>query len=151
MRADSQFQTCLYVNDNEEKRRECLVLKSGWAPQEAERRLAAMRASVRRTLDSIDREQMRELAIRQRIVDSIAHVRATEQARRDSVRSRARRRDSVFAASKPYWGSIRYHLFYSNVRDCQQKYGIEPADRRLFDSSAEAEQAGFHRTVEPAC
>ena len=29
-RADSQFRTCLYVYDTEERLRECLVLRSGW-------------------------------------------------------------------------------------------------------------------------
>jgi hypothetical protein len=39
-RADSQFATCLYVYDSEEKLRECLVLRNGWKAQDAERSIA---------------------------------------------------------------------------------------------------------------
>ncbi|MEP7370466.1 MAG: hypothetical protein ABI662_12475 [Dermatophilaceae bacterium] len=40
--------------DNEEKQRECLVVRNGWTPDVAERRLAARRAELRRLADSLE-------------------------------------------------------------------------------------------------
>ena len=63
-RADSQFNTCLFVYDSAEKLRECLVLRFQWPTAEAARRIAVYAAEVRRVADSIDAEQRRLEAIR---------------------------------------------------------------------------------------
>jgi hypothetical protein len=52
-RADSQFQTCLFVYDTEEKLRECLVVRNRWPAQDAARAIAIYRAKLARTVDSL--------------------------------------------------------------------------------------------------
>ncbi len=150
-RADSQFQTCLYVYDSAEKLRECLVIHNGWNAEKAERRIAIWRAEVQRVLDSAAREEAKADAVVRRRADSVARIRAAAQAVRDAVAARKRRQDSVFAATKPYWGSKHDRLFYANVPGCQGMYLIAPEDRRFFESREEAESAGYQRVTRADC
>lgn len=79
-RADSQFQTCLYVYDSEEKLRECLVLRQGWSTEDAARKIAIYQAQVIKTRDSLLSELRRE-----RREQAAAAARVAERRRRDSV------------------------------------------------------------------
>lgn len=80
-RADSQFITCLYVYDSEEKLRECLVLRFQWPTADAARRIAIYSAEMQRVTDSL-------LAV-QRQRDSARFAQASrEQAARDAERRR---------------------------------------------------------------
>jgi hypothetical protein len=58
-RADSQFQTCLYVYNSEEKIRECLVVKNGWTASDAARAIGVYKAQLARMTDSLLRAEGR--------------------------------------------------------------------------------------------
>jgi hypothetical protein len=111
-RADSQFQTCLYVYDTEEKLRECLVLKNQWPAQDAARAIAVYKAEIKRTSDSLrarlkyiadsiegERESMYAVLARRR--DSIRVVAERRQAAQYAVRDSQLRAESLYAASFP--------------------------------------------------
>jgi hypothetical protein len=139
-RADSQFQTCLYVYDSEEWQRECLVLKSGWAPADAERRLAARRAAIQQVADSVNAIAAAE---RQAVERRQASIRAAE-ARRDA-------QEAAAAAAAAYWGSPSDSTYYTNTPNCPMLYKLTPGRRRFFQTPEEAERAGLKRSDEPGC
>jgi hypothetical protein len=128
-RADSQFNTCLYVYDNAEKLRECLVLKFEWPAERAARRIATYTAELQRIADSLRRT-------------------------RDSVLAEERaklRREDAFAAKQPYWGSRYLRLYYTNTPNCATLTRMSRKDRITFSSVEAAERAGYTRTEEVGC
>ncbi len=104
---------------------------------------------MRRIYDSPAHEQLKAYNMKKEKRDSAARVRAAVLRARAGVVTAQRRRDSALAATKPYWGSKRYRLFYANVPSCP--YQIEAGDLQVFDSREEAENAGFRRTTQMAC
>jgi hypothetical protein len=139
-RADSQFQTCLYVYDSAEKLRECLVIHNHWMAENAERRIAVWRAGVQRKLDSIE-------VARRFLQDSIRLTRQLKTLKESN------RRSKIFldAADKRYWGARSTHLFYANVPSCDVKRLIDPDDLMAFRSREEAEEAGYERVTRADC
>lgn len=105
-RADSQFQTCLYVYDSEEKLRECLVLRQKWSTEDAARRIAMYHADVARALDSvrvikdsIEREEQRVRDSIRYAADLVRRQRWVEERAVDSVR--------LIAAFRPWVDCVR--------------------------------------------
>lgn len=92
-RRREQFEKCSYVYDMEDQLRECLVLKSDWAPPDAARAIAIYKAQLKKSADSI-----RELILRERAeAESIAA--ASRLAQRRERELTRRRKDSVYLAT----------------------------------------------------
>jgi hypothetical protein len=150
-RADSQFQTCLYVYDSEEKLRECLVLKQGWTAENAARRIALYQAQVRKTADSLlaelRREQHEETA-------RIAAARVAERRRRDSVYKATHREwldgppVDIGPGALPWMMDTRTKAYYRS--ECEAASRIPLAARQYFGYQEDARAKGWP-SREPEC
>jgi hypothetical protein len=56
-RRQTELEKCKYVYHDEQGLRECLVVKSGWAPQDAAREIAIYKAEIARAVDSLQQIQ----------------------------------------------------------------------------------------------
>ena len=89
-RRAAELEKCKFVYHDEQGLRECLVLKSGWTPQDAARKIAVYKATIGRA--KALRRQLVERR-RQAVRDSIA-------AAPDSARGAKARWDSAVAAGR---------------------------------------------------
>lgn len=150
-RADSQFNTCLYVYDSEERLRECLVLRFQWPTPEAARRIAIYTAEMRRIADSIAAEVHREDSLRRAELDREQAAREAQQ-RREAVAARAAAAAAEkAAAAAAYWGQRTTKLYHTNTPNCATVTRMSREDRVVFESAEAAERAGYERSLELGC
>jgi hypothetical protein len=137
-RADSQFQECAYVYDSEEKLRECLVLRQGWSPLNAARRIATYKADLAKAVDSVNR------------VMAAQEVAAAQRA--DSIRRAAGRRADSIWRSRPHWvGSTRNHRYYRFEESCWTGWHLPVSERVFFWSEQAAIDSGYRDIAERGC
>lgn len=157
-RADSQFQTCLYVYDTWEKLRECLVLKNRWSAQEAAHRIAVYKAQLAKTADSL-----RAIADS---LEEVARLARLEQQRQAAVAAVAerRRQDSLYKATHkerlngpevapgpealPWMLDTRTKAYYR--AECPAA-ALIPVEARQFYGYQEDVQAKGWPSREPGC
>jgi hypothetical protein len=133
-RADSQFATCLYVYNSEEKLRECLVLRNGWKAQDAERQIVLWK-----------RERAKYYAALVRRDDSLRRAKAlTADSVRRMERLQLQARAARERATYPIWGDTDTKLFYRNQPGCQTLLRAQGAVK-LFRSEDDVRSAGFMR------
>jgi hypothetical protein len=140
-RADSQFATCLYIYDSEEKLRECLVVRNGWKAEDAERQIVIWKAKVSRLVDSIETERRREQ-------DSSRGARLRKAAALQAEVDDRARADSIRLAAFPIWASRSQHKYFSGRAGCLLAATLPEWDRVLFNSVDEAESAGYRATAQ---
>lgn len=164
-RADSQFQTCLYVYNSEEKLRECLVLTQKWPVEDAARRIAQYQAEISRIADSLRAIRDSIEQTERRVQDSVSAVRAKyeDSVRRARIRARLRLEDSLERSrdlldgpiaetlpdSGPWMGDDRTGAYYRTT--CAAAKRI-PVDHRIyFPAENWAQSAHMWRSKQPGC
>jgi hypothetical protein len=97
-RRQTELEKCKYVYHDEQGLRECLVVRSGWAPQDAAREIAIYKAEIARAVDSL-----------QHIQDSLSQA-STLAAKRRAAASRAADSIRLTASFRPWVTCVRQVL-----------------------------------------
>lgn len=126
-----QFERCAYVYRDVDGVRECLVFKSGWQPQDAERAIAIYRGWLAAQLDSL----RREVAAEERAL----------AARRSAAR--------IAELSRPmrFIGSKSERMYFRDVPGCPEARTIPANDRVVFPHRWAVMQSGFRPSDDAVC
>lgn len=164
-RRQDELERCKFVYHDEQGLRECLVLKNGWAPQDAAREIGIYKAEIARVSDSVTRQLDSALRAQRRVRDSVhaARLEVEERARKARLRAAREREDSIYRTrdlldgpptplhpdSGAWVGDDRSGAYYRATCEAAKRI---PVDHRVyFWADNHAESAHLWRSKQPGC